>query len=653
MLLIPSMVQSGGGNVNVQLQPGMVVFGGQGGRGNEGRVQVDGLNTGASLNGGGVSGYRQDMENAAEVAMSTSGGLGETEVGGPGMNIVPQTGGNTFKEHFFATGLNGCMQSDNFTQRLIDAGLRRPNHINYLYDTSVSSGGPIIKDRLWYFSLVYYRGNGNDISMFHNVNAGDITKWTYVADPNNPAKSDSNGPLQPNTRLTFQVSPRNRLNLFWDEQISSDSIGQGSSTTAPETGGWNHGFQRVQQAKWTSTTTSRLLLEAGVGTYLSNWNTRETPGNDRRFIQVTEQCTAGCATNGGIAGLVYRGQNSWSADWIGAHTWNAAASYITGANNMKFGYQGAYHTDNRAPGGNDLSFRVNNGVPNQLTENINYYRSVSRVRYDALFAQDQWTRGRLTLQGAVRYDHSWSYYPRAVDRRRDVPAGRDDVPGVAGRAGLQRHHAANGRRLRPVRQRENGAEVQHGPVSGGGGQRQRQLLGAAAGVARAESVTRTWTDANGNFAPDCDLQNVNAQDQRTAAATSAARSANWRSAGAIPRSPTIPTSCRAGASGRATGRSAPRCSASSCRASRWRSATRGAGSRTSRSPTIAPRPWPTTRRSASRRRSIRGCPAAAATWSRALRRHPGQVRHHRQLPHVRARTTGTMYSDLQRPGDEA
>ncbi len=183
MLLIPSMVQSGGGNVNVQLQPGMVVFGGQGGRGNEGRVQVDGLNTGASLNGGGVSGYRQDMENAAEVAMSTAGGLGETEVGGPTLNVVPRTGGNRFAGHYFFTGLNGSMQSDNFTQRLIDSGLRRPTHTNYIYDTSVAAGGPIIKDKLWYFGLLYYRGNGSDVSTFRNLNAGDLTKWTYRARP--------------------------------------------------------------------------------------------------------------------------------------------------------------------------------------------------------------------------------------------------------------------------------------------------------------------------------------------------------------------------------------------------------------------------------------------------------------------------------------
>ena len=69
----------------------MMVFGGAGGRSNEGRLQVDGLNTGAGFNGGGVSSYIADIGNAQEISMTTSGGLGEAEVGGPSLSIVPKT----------------------------------------------------------------------------------------------------------------------------------------------------------------------------------------------------------------------------------------------------------------------------------------------------------------------------------------------------------------------------------------------------------------------------------------------------------------------------------------------------------------------------------------------------------------------------------
>ena len=91
MLLIPSMMVSGGGNSNVQLSPGMIVFGGRGGRGNEGQSQIDGLGTGAAINGGGVSGYGQ-LETAQEVVMTTAGGLGEAEQGGPLVNFIPKSG---------------------------------------------------------------------------------------------------------------------------------------------------------------------------------------------------------------------------------------------------------------------------------------------------------------------------------------------------------------------------------------------------------------------------------------------------------------------------------------------------------------------------------------------------------------------------------
>ena len=49
------------------------------------------------LSGGGVSSYIPDIANSQEVTFTTSGGLGEAEVGGPTMNIVPKTGGNALR----------------------------------------------------------------------------------------------------------------------------------------------------------------------------------------------------------------------------------------------------------------------------------------------------------------------------------------------------------------------------------------------------------------------------------------------------------------------------------------------------------------------------------------------------------------------------
>ena len=234
LTLIPSMVQSGGNNVNVQLQPGMVVFGGRGGRSNEGRLQLDGLNTGASVNGGGVSGYTADVQNAAEITMAPSGGLGENEVGGPAMNIVPRTGGNTFKGYTYASFTGDKLQGSNYTAELQAAGLRAPGAQNRLWDVSGSSGGPIVKDKVWYFTTLRHRGSYTDVvGMYNNANAGDPTKWIYVADTSRPAVSQSHTPIQPLGRVTIQASQRNKFNLFWDEQKSGNNCGAGTSTASP------------------------------------------------------------------------------------------------------------------------------------------------------------------------------------------------------------------------------------------------------------------------------------------------------------------------------------------------------------------------------------------------------------------------------------
>ena len=522
MVLIPSMIQSGGGNNNVLLSPGMIVFGGRGGRGNEGIAQTDGIGTGAAINGGGVSGYGR-LDTTEEVVMTTFGGLGDVEVGGPIVNLIPRTGSNTFQHRFQASGLNGSMQGSNYTEKLRDAGLRTPAKTNYQWDGSLMHGGPLVRDRLWFFYTTRYAGSGTDLAgIFFNKNAGDVTKWTYDPDLSRPARNSSAGTLTPTLRLTAQLTSKTQVGVFADAGAfrlnDTPQIGVvgAAALATPETGTvGGSGRSPMFQYKWTWTATSKLLLDASYGSYHQDWNGRERPGNNRDLIRVTEQCAGGCPNNGGLAGLVYRAQ-TWSADYMEPNRWQTAATYVTGSHNLKAGYQGVFHWERRHPHTNNhnLQYRVNNGIPNQLTQTLNPYMTDSRTRYDAFYAQDQWTRGRLTLQGALRYDHAWSYYPRQQIGPTNFlpePLVFEASKGVIGyhdispRMGFAYDLFGNGKTALKF----NAGRYLEAAVNGNGNY--SELLPERR---IATSVTRAWTDANNNYRPDCDLMSGLAQDLR-------------------------------------------------------------------------------------------------------------------------------------------
>ena len=95
---MPGVTVDGNGLANT---PTMTFFTARGGSTNEGRMTINGMVVAASFNGGGVSSLAYDANNVDEVSVVVSGGLGETDVGGPVMNLVPRTGGNTFKGQVF------------------------------------------------------------------------------------------------------------------------------------------------------------------------------------------------------------------------------------------------------------------------------------------------------------------------------------------------------------------------------------------------------------------------------------------------------------------------------------------------------------------------------------------------------------------------
>ena len=202
------------GTQNGGINPTMVFFTSRGGRSNEGTIQIDGMNVGSAFNGGGVAGYGYDTTNAQEVQFTVAGGLGEADRGGPQFNIVPKTGGNTFSGTYFGSLAGEWSQGNNVDDTLRSYGIPEPTKIIKNWDTSFSMGGPIVRDRVWFYGVARTFGEYTDIAgRFGNLNAGDPSRWDYVVDQSIKSRSAGSRKIG-GTRVTGQLSERNKISAL-------------------------------------------------------------------------------------------------------------------------------------------------------------------------------------------------------------------------------------------------------------------------------------------------------------------------------------------------------------------------------------------------------------------------------------------------------
>src|ERR1700733_12633481 len=116
-------------------------------------VQVDGL----LVNGIDVDGAVQSYFNSSmsqEMVYTTSGASADVSGGGVRLNMVPRDGGNLVSGSLFLGLQNQSFQSNNVTSDLISRGLKTSDGISKLYNIEGAVGGPIRKDKIWFFGSV-------------------------------------------------------------------------------------------------------------------------------------------------------------------------------------------------------------------------------------------------------------------------------------------------------------------------------------------------------------------------------------------------------------------------------------------------------------------------------------------------------------------
>jgi hypothetical protein len=488
---------------------------------NQGRILVDGMtiNRGAApqginLNTGSTNGIAFDTANVQELSFTLSGALGESETGGAAINIVPRTGGNRYAGSYFNSYTSARFFDRNRETRLSNTPATQD--IVHDYDVNGAFGGPIKRDKFWFWFQARKRGeekypNGGTVGGFANLNEGkfaanymplrgDGTKdsWlTYTSDQKNA-----------NVRLTLQMSQRNKFNIYWDEQdaCTNPCHGMINIVDSPESYfSLQNRPNRLQQISWTNPYTNRLLFEAGlsiIATHQDSTRHRDyqnrselpriceqgpTAGIDSVANKVNSTIRDSVTANGGAGAcsifdtMVSGSINEAFAGGSGIQMLNddtyrtkASASYVTGSHNAKIGFEGAYFMEDTTNVVNDMRLAYHYGTPdvscvttaptaanpypcgnmtlypmafspafpngvadptNTLVRrprpigfdmNTGLGTARERVWFGAFYVQDQWTLKRLTLNGAIRYDHAESRYGETcIGPDRFVPVQAD------------------------------------------------------------------------------------------------------------------------------------------------------------------------------------------------------------------------------------
>jgi carboxypeptidase family protein len=402
------------------------------------RLQFDGVRLGNVLSPGEFSNYVPDTGATQEVTVDYSAMSAELAFAGPRINVVPKEGGNRLSGSFFATGVNRWWQNNNLTPELQQQGLPAPNAMKLAYDINPAVGGPLMKDKLWFFGSGRVQANQNYIAgQYSNLNAGDPTKWLYAA---NLADQEAFQITQKSIglRLTSQATPKNKFSIYADNQSRIWDDGRAGVSTESRVA-YRFPVLRLVQAGWSSPLSSKLLVEARIAERGEAFGNRPDLGDTgfgttwNTLIPVLEQSNnlfyRGRGGDGGIGGtLGYTSQSIWTA--VGS------VSYVTGAHALKFGFSDTWAHVVGATTSNtsNVYYRFNNGIPNQITMYGTPITSESQVNGEVgIYAQDRWTLKRLTLNLGVRYDQYNSGYPdQTLAPAPFQPTRNLSFPGVTG-----------------------------------------------------------------------------------------------------------------------------------------------------------------------------------------------------------------------------
>ena len=393
-------------------------------------IAIDGLRVNNLCGSGQYSGFYMNDAAIQEVTFTTGAESAEMQNGGLRINSTPKDGGNTFSGSFFAYGAGSGMQWDNRSDE-VKQTVGQPPGIAFTWQVNPSFGGPIMRDKLWFYFTYKYE----DFKRYVASSTFSDGSRAFV---------QGQGNYSAVTRLTWAATSRDKFRFYLDRQFNGEDYNGFNTlpTSTPEASTDAFGLGWVPQLKWTQTTSNKLLLDAGISYYTQGYEQNCRPEVGPRDLPRLEQTTNRLS---GACGSTIPPYTSWTKSYSAG----ASASYITGSHAIKTGTTLQWGTNSRTFSSNaQINTLVFNagllGAPASATNPVpctflpcplavlvenTPATAQQKVRRDiGIYAQDAWTLRRLTLNLGGRYDYfnaevpAQSSAPGPWIQARDFPA---------------------------------------------------------------------------------------------------------------------------------------------------------------------------------------------------------------------------------------
>jgi hypothetical protein len=371
------------------------------------RVLIEGINT---TEGTGGAGFYFDYSSLEEVFLGTSGQSAEMPNPGVQSQFIAKSGGNQFNGEYYLDWYNNSLQGTNIPSSYTapnafnNSPIREhSNEIDRYYDTAINVGGPIMRDKVWWFGT--YRTQFNAIAQpnFNFDATFDTELWNAVG------------------KGTYQATQNHKLIGYyqWGQKLQPTRLPFATSiyespepTFRQDSGSW------VWKGEWNGTLSDKLYVETRVGSFGYYFPTLAN-SNENYFWR----------DSGTLA--ITGAHRRWQLDRE-RNQYTAAATYFLdtarGSHTIKMGgeilREQGWEGFEQGVGGN-IEHVYNNGVSNQLIFRIPTATSTgslkdgkngnltsrSALNVGSFFVNDTWSVGRMTMNAGVRFDRYSGWLP--------------------------------------------------------------------------------------------------------------------------------------------------------------------------------------------------------------------------------------------------